>query len=265
MISAVNKTAEPFAEVENGVERLNQATMKASTLVFAEQRAQNFLIATYRQKYRAVYDTLGLMRNVGAIGNQIISIVNAQNIAQIRLRDSLIDVEDAQTRVNELLEIYPEDAAIVEDALDNLEDANRRVEDAQNANKATMIGMGLTAIGTAAQIGTLITRLGELGALGALGAIGAAGTVAAATVGGLSYLATAGPPETPTPMSALLPEELGLTKEEMLAGKTYEEKFGEWRNKQITNIEVNVETDADPEQIADAVAYEIYEREREMK
>ena len=92
LIEAVNQTAAPFAEIENGIERLNKARLKAASIVFAEQRAQQYLIQTYKLKYRSLYQTLGIMRDVGTIGSQIITMVNAENIAQIRLRDSLIDV-----------------------------------------------------------------------------------------------------------------------------------------------------------------------------
>jgi len=162
MIEAVNRTAAPFAEAKNQIEELNKATAQASTLVFAEQRAQNFLIATYRQKYRAVYDTLGLMRSVGTIGNQIISIVNAQNIAQIRLRDSLIDVEDAQLRLNTAIGLFGEDSVQYEAALDDLEKAQNRYADAANDEKWKDLGIAASLVGMTAQVGTLILRLGEI-------------------------------------------------------------------------------------------------------
>ncbi|MBA7476818.1 hypothetical protein ES707_12213 [subsurface metagenome] len=162
MIDAVNKTAEPFGEVENGIERLNAATARSSTLVFAEQRAQNFLIATYRQKYRSVYDSLSLMRDVGTIGSQVLSIVNAQNIAQIRLRDSIIDVDDAQRRMNTAIGLFGEDSVQYESALDDLEAANRRVEDAQDDAKMAMVGMGLQAVGVVGSIGSLVIKILEI-------------------------------------------------------------------------------------------------------
>ena len=88
---------------------------------------------------------------------------------------------------------------------------------------------------------SIIGKLGELkaaGSLAGLGALGAAGVAGAATVGGLSALALAGGPETPTPMSELAGPG-ALTRAEMMAGMTYEEKYGAWREEQLASLTVN--------------------------
>jgi len=306
LIEAVNTTAGPFKDAEEDLKRLNKSRLEANTLVFAERRAQQYLMATYRMKYSAIYDTLGLMRSVGTIGNQIISMVNAENIAQIRLRDTLLDVEEAQLRLNTALGLFGEDSVQYQSAFADLEDATRRFEDAQNAATMALVGVGLQAVGTMAQIGYLILKLGELNAIGILGfpslisaiaAIGAAAAAALAVVGGLIGIELMGGPKTPTPMSGLLPPELGLTREELEAGKTYEDKYGEWREGELmeyltgegyfdergsggtpraiastpssgsnTNyIDVNVRTDADPDAIADAVVRAIKDNDRVVR
>jgi len=191
LIEAVNKTAAPFAEAEGGIERLNKSRLEANKLVFAERRAQQYLIQVYRQKYSALYDTLGIMRDVGTIGSQVITMVNAENIAQIRLRDSLIDVEDAQRRLNTALGLFGEDSVQYESAIDDLEAANNRLKDAQNAAKTAMLGIGLQAIGTMGSIGLLILKItGETGLMGALGGLvatfGLPGIAIAITLVGLN-------------------------------------------------------------------------------
>ena len=304
LIEAVNTTAGPFKDAEEDLKRLNKSRLEANTLVFAERRAQQYLMATYRMKYSAIYDTLGLMRSVGTIGNQIISMVNAENIAQIRLRDTLLDVEEAQLRLNTALALFGEDSVQYQAAFADLEEATRRFEDAQKSATVAMFGIGLQAIGTMAQIGYLILKLGELNAIGILGfpsliaaiaAIGAAAAAAFAIVGGLIGIELMGGPKTPTPMSGLTAPELGLTREELEGGMDYVDKYAEWREANMaeklwemgltekyfedqgkgawggaerdrtTNIEVNVETDANPEQIADAVERVIRNSDRVVR
>ena len=155
LIEAVNTTAGPFKDAEEDLKRLNKSRLQANTLVFAEQRAQQFLLATYRMKYSAVYDTLSLMRSVGTIGNQIISIVNAENLSQIRLRDTLLDVEEAQLRLNTALGLFGEDSVQYQAALADLEKAQDRYADAANADKWKDLGIATSIVGLISNIGTL--------------------------------------------------------------------------------------------------------------
>ena len=302
LIEAINKTAEPFAGAEDSIKRLNKSRLEANNLVFAERRAQQYLIQTYRQKYRAVYDTLGIMRNVGTIGNQIITMVNAENIAQIRLRDSLIDVEEAQLRLNTALGLFGEDSVQYMDAVDDLEKANNRLEDAQEAAKWAMFGIGLQAIGTMAQIGLLILKItGETGLMVALGGLvttfGVPGIAIAITLVGvnlfheqldeidrrvnLTRMALEGR------LAEVYEDEIGVVHPgpgmedyEDIVGGLYDPETGEpyapgavdvgqpeiypGTGDTTTNIIIDVETNAAAEDIADAVKRVIYWRDREL-
>ena len=303
LIEAVNKTEQPFKQAEVGLTTLNKARLEANTLVFAEQRAQQFLISTYRQKYSAVYDTLGLMRSVGSIGNQIISLVNSENLSQMRLRDTLLDVEAAQRMVNTAMELYGEDSVQYQAAWDNLTDAANRHRDALDADEWQDLAMTLGIAGAIGQVGLLITKLGELyikagGLTGISLTLAGLVTSAAATalavggivVGGLSVLGTMGPPETPGVFDDLMPEGMDpLTKEDIMAGEDYIDKYAAWRKEEAWkqqaalelqrdepwggaerresgggNITVNAYTNASPDDIADAAlrAYEEMERRR---
>ena len=289
LISAINKTQQPFKEVEGQLKTLNKARLEANTLVFAEQRAQQFLLSTYRQKYAAVSDTLGLMRNIGSIGTQIISIVNSENLSQMRLRDSLLDVDEAQRRVNTALALYGADSPAYQQAWDDLTDAQNRYKDASNAADWQDLGVAVSIIGLIGTVGELIIQLGELNALYGVAAAAAAGALAlpaaaaAVVVGGLAALGASGGPETPGNFSGIMPEGMDpLTKADIEAGLDYVDKYAVWRERQILggtdapsspgetqataglNINVQVETNADPDQIADAAirAYQEYERSR---
>ena len=279
LIEAVNNTAQPFKEVEGQLKTLNKARLEANTLVFAEQRAQQFLLSTYRQKYSAVTDTLGLMRSVGSIGSQIIGIVNSENISQMRLRDTLLDVDDAQRRVNTAQDLFGTDSVQYMAAWDDLTDAQNRYKDASNSADWQSLGVATSIIGLIGSVGTLIVRLGELYAL--YGVVAAALTaplaVGTTIVGGLSYLATQG--DEPN-FNELMPEGMeGVTNEEMMSGVDYVDKYATWREGQTggapdaawggsegktINITVNAQTNATAEQIAAASidAHEAYMRSR---
>lgn len=170
-IEAVNRTREEFQEVENGLERLRKARLRASRVVLEEQRTQRFLTQAYRAQHQQFMDTISVMRSVGYIGRSILTMWQAYTIGQIHVAESLSRVEEAQIAVNTALDLYGETSVVYQDAVSDLEKLERAAEKAKGNETAGLIGLGLTAVGVAAQIGTLAAKLGLIDELMLAGGI----------------------------------------------------------------------------------------------
>lgn len=167
-IEAVNRTRQELGEVENGIERLRKARLSASRVVLEQQRTQRFLNQAYRAQHQQFMDNISVMRTVGYIGRGLMSMWQAYTIGQMHVSESLGRVEDAQIAVNTALDLYGENSVVYLDAVDNLEKLEAAADKAKGNETAGLIGMGLTAVGVAAQVGTLLAKLELIGAVGAI-------------------------------------------------------------------------------------------------
>ena len=170
-IEAVNLTREEFQEVENGLERLRKARLQASRVVLEEQRAQRFLTQAYRAQHQQFMDTISVMRSVGYIGRSILTMWQAYTIGQIHVAESLSRVEEAQIAVNTALDLYGETSVVYQSAVSDLEKLERAAEKAKGNETAGLIGLGLSAVGVAAQVATLAAKLELLDELALAGGI----------------------------------------------------------------------------------------------
>ena len=159
-IDAVNRTRQEFAEVENGVERLRKARLAASRVVLEEQRAQRFLTQAYRAQHQQFMDSISVMRQVGYIGRSILTMWQAYTIGQMHVAESLDRVEEAQIAVNTALDLYGENSVVYQDAVSDLEKLEAAAEKAKGDQTMGLIGLGMSAVGVAAQVGTLAAKLG---------------------------------------------------------------------------------------------------------
>ena len=171
LIEAVNRTREGVQGAEADLERLRKARIESQKLTLEEARAVSYLRREYRAQHMAYYDAISVMRNVGSIGRSILTMWQAHNIAQLRVQESLKGVAEAQIWYNTALEIYGENSVVTLAALSELEDAQIRAKKAASDAEAGILGMGLTAIGVAGQVGALVLKLKELQMLTAAGAI----------------------------------------------------------------------------------------------
>ena len=89
----------------------------------------------------------------------------------MHVSESLGRVEDAQLAVNTALDLYGENSVVYLDAVDNLEKLEAAADKAKGNETAGLIGMGLTAVGVAAQVGTLAAKLKLIDELALAGGI----------------------------------------------------------------------------------------------
>jgi hypothetical protein len=226
MIEAVNQTRNAIQGAESDLERLRRARLDNARIVLEEQRTQRFLTQAYRAQHQQFMDTVSVMRTVGSIGRSVLGMWQAYTIGQIHTSESLRDVEEAQIAVNTALELYGENSVVYQDAVSRLDDLKDAADKARGNETAGLIGMGLTAVGVAAQVATLAAKLKLINELATAGGI----VIPIAILAGMEMAA---PGETPTPMSDLLP--FDVTKDQFLAGGggSYEDAFAEWRNQQM--------------------------------
>lgn len=161
MIQAINETRGPFAEAQSDLEALHKARLEGRNSVGELRRAESYLTQAYRYQYEAYYDLFGTMRQVGAIGNQLLNISNARNLSEIRLADATKNVADAQAAANVALEIYGSQSVQYQAALDSLKAAQEGLKKATDDANAAGVSMGLSLVGVASNVGTLGLRIGE--------------------------------------------------------------------------------------------------------
>ena len=170
-IEAVNKTREEFGEVENGLERLMKARLAASKVVLEEQRTQRYLTQAYQAQHQQFMDTISVMQSVGSIGRSVLTMWQAYTISQMHVSESLDRVAESQIWVNTALEIYGEASVVYQAAAADLEKLEAAADKAKGNETMGLIGMGMTAIGVAAQVGTLAAKLGLIEQLALAGGI----------------------------------------------------------------------------------------------
>jgi hypothetical protein len=254
LIEAVNNTRAATQGATADLERLRRARLDASRVVLEEQRTQRFLTQAYRAQHQEFMNTVSVMRTVGSIGRSVLGMWQAYTIGQMHVSESLKNVEEAQIAVNTALELYGANSVVYQDAVSDLEDLEKAAEKAKGNESAGLIGLGLTAVGVAAQVGTLAAKLGLVAETAAL----AAGALIPFILGGMEMMA---PGDTPTPMSDLLP--FDVTKDQFLqgGGGSYEDAYAEWRNQQmaqgpaITINQVNYGVEGYEETVEQIIAY----------
>lgn len=171
LIEAVNNTRAATQGATADLERLRRARLDASRVIFEEQRTQRFLTQAYRAQHQEFMNTVSVMRTVGSIGRSVLTMWQAYTIGQIHVAESLKSVEEAQILVNTALDLYGEKSVVYQDAVSNLEDLEFAADKAKGNETAGLIGMGLTAVGVAAQIGTLAAKLKLIDELALAGGI----------------------------------------------------------------------------------------------
>jgi hypothetical protein len=159
LIEAVNKTRDAVQGAESDLEDLRKARLDNSRVVLEEQRTQRFLTQAYRAQHQQFMDNISVMRSVGSIGRSVLTMWQSYTIGQMHVAESLKNVEEAQLAVNTALELYGEDSVVYQDAKSRLEDLETAADKAKGNETAGLIGLGLTAVGVAAQIGTLAAKL----------------------------------------------------------------------------------------------------------
>jgi len=162
LIEAINKTQPQFLEIKDSLQELEYYRMRASRLAFTEQRSVSYLVAAYRQNYSAVYDTVGVLRTVGSIGGQLLSMWNSTNLAQLRVAQSIENVSDAQDYLNEMMYLFGTDSAQYEDALDRLDTAHDSLAAAEDSVRDGNIAMILQMVGVVGTITSFALNIGEL-------------------------------------------------------------------------------------------------------
>jgi hypothetical protein len=171
LIEAVNQTRNAIQGAESDLERLRRARLDNARIVLEEQRTQRFLTQAYRAQHQQFMDTISVMRTVGSIGRGVLTMWQAYTIGQIHVQESLKNVEEAQIAVNTALELYGENSVVYQDAVSNLEDLEAAADKAKGNETAGLLGLGLTAVGVAAQIGTLAQKLELIDELALAGGI----------------------------------------------------------------------------------------------
>jgi len=167
-IEAINKTRQELGEVENGIERLRKARLRASRVVLEQQRTQRFLNQAYRAQHQQFMDNISVMRTVGSIGRGVLTMWQAYTIGQIYSAQAIQNLNEAQIWYNTTLDLYGEKSVVYQEAASKLEELERAANKAKGSETAGLIGMGLTAVGVAAQVGTLLAKLELLGTLGTI-------------------------------------------------------------------------------------------------
>lgn len=173
--------------VGSSVEDVNNQMREHSRTVYAQRRALMLLRTEYRMAHAAQIAAQRVMRDIGRIGREIVSMWQAYNIAQMRIENTSrdlaraqMDLAESQEWYNQMVRDFGERSIYAIDALDNLKDAQERVDDASRAAAKAqqdfwfgVIGIILSAIGTAALIPNIFRHFNELKNI--LGATGLAG------------------------------------------------------------------------------------------
>jgi len=263
LIEAVNRTREASQAAVTDIERLRKARLEAQKITLEESRTLNYLKRDYRAQHAVFFDTIGVMRTVGSVGNTVLGMWNSYQLSQLNVRQTTSDLADAQIELNTALELYGEGSVVYEAAKDRVKDLTDELERMKDEELIRNIGIVMTGAGATAQVVNTVANLAAkyasvASALSAIGTVAGPAAVGIATVGGLAALAVAGGPETPTPMAELAGPG-ALTQAEMMAGMTYEEKFAQWREAQITIIQNNYGIE-NPDEIVNRLMREIADR-----
>ena len=158
-----NQINQALRQNKIGVDDARRATSELAKESRLYSGQMGIMRSEYRLQHQGLYDTISVMRNVGAVGNTVLQMWNAYNISQIRVKQATDSVAEAQERLNTALELYGENSAAYQAAEKALEDAERAANRARGDQVAGFIGMGLSAVTAAANVLTLYTRLDELG------------------------------------------------------------------------------------------------------
>jgi len=189
------------------IKELKKQISEIGAPVYAMRRSLTLLRTEWRMQHQTLIATSRVMRDIGYIGRNIISMLQAYQISQIRIAQAQRDVAEAtktvaelQDRYNRYLEVFGEDSVFTKRAYEELQEAienkQRAIEEVNRAlqeQNLQYIGIGLSMGSFISQTITAIGHLKELttvlgGVKGALGGVaGALGAIGAAIAFGLVY------------------------------------------------------------------------------
>ncbi len=161
LIDAVNNAKGPLGETKSDLERLKAANADLANSVNTQMRSISLLNKEYKLQNYELYQAFGLLRNVGAVGNTLVSIVNSQNLAAINLRDAQRDLADAEAYAAQQLEIYGDKSVPYLAALDDVKEKAEDVKTAQDNILKTDITTAFQMAGAVGQVGNLVSELNK--------------------------------------------------------------------------------------------------------
>ena len=184
LIEAVNRTREASQAAVGDIERLRKARLDAQKITLEESRTLNYLKRDYRAQHAVFFDTIGVMRTVGSVGNTVLGMWNSYQLSQLNVRQTTSDLADAQIELNTALELYGEGSVVYEAAKDRVKDLTDELERMKDEELIRNIGIVMTGAGATAQVVNTVANLAaKYGSVAsALSTIGAVGPLAAAAL-----------------------------------------------------------------------------------
>lgn len=163
VITATDTASPVLSRLGNQIGNLSNAMGGQTTEVIKQARSLRQLRQAYTLQYSPIMDTFRVMKQVGSIGKQLLSVYTAMEVSQINVREATEALDEAQKAYNESLRANGIDSVLTKELLDDVTTATEDLAKAQESMQSKMIQVGLTAVGIFGDAGMLMMGLKAIG------------------------------------------------------------------------------------------------------